>query len=83
MSTLIQVEPGTELEQVRALFLEYARSLDFNLCFQSFEQELRDLPRGYVGLYLCRFEGEPAGCIALKELEPLNLHDLGVSAFKH
>ena len=60
-----------ELEQVRVLFLEYARSLDFNLCFQSFEQELCDLPRGYVGLYSCRFEGEPAGCIALKEAERL------------
>jgi hypothetical protein len=33
---------------VRALFLEYAISLDFGLCFQGFVAELYGLPGAYV-----------------------------------
>ena len=62
------------IEQIRELFLEYARSLDFSLCFQSFDRELSELPGPYASpdgrLILCRFEGIAAGCIALKKLEP-------------
>jgi len=74
MIELIDVESGPCIEQIRELFLEYARSLDFSLCFQSFDRELRELPGPYAipdgRLILCRFEGMPAGCIALKKLEP-------------
>lgn len=60
------------LEQVRALFCEYAASLDFNLCFQSFEQELASLPGKYAPpsgrLYLALIDGAPAGCAALRAL---------------
>jgi ribosomal protein S18 acetylase RimI-like enzyme len=70
----IHVESGPEIDEVRALFREYARSLNFSLCFQSFEEELRDLPGEYGlphgRLLLSRFEGKPAGCIAMKRLEP-------------
>ena len=77
MTQLIHVESMTHasyIEVVRALFLEYARSLNFSLCFQSFEQELRELPGPYAPpdgrLILCDIDGAPAGCIALKKLEP-------------
>jgi ribosomal protein S18 acetylase RimI-like enzyme len=74
MIELIQVQSGPHLDQIRALFLEYARSLDFSLCFQSFDRELRELPGPYElpdgRLCLCQFDGRPAGCIALKKLEP-------------
>ncbi len=74
MIEFIQVEPGPALDQIRALFLEYAKSLDFNLCFQNFDKELRELPGEYAlphgRLILCGFNGKPAGCIALKPLEP-------------
>jgi len=74
MIELIQVESGQGIEQIRELFLEYARSLDFSLCFQSFDRELRELPGPYAlpdgRLILRRFEGMPAACIALKKLEP-------------
>ena len=74
MVELIHVESGPQLDEVRKLFSEYAASLNFNLCFQSFEKELKELPGGYGlpngRLILCRFEGKPAGCIAIRKLEP-------------
>jgi ribosomal protein S18 acetylase RimI-like enzyme len=69
---LVYVESGPALEEIRALFLEYARSLDFNLCFQSFDKELLELPGRYAPpqgrLILCRVNGTAAGCIAVKPL---------------
>jgi len=74
MIELIHVESGPNIGQIRTLFLEYARSLDFSLCFQSFDRELQELPAPYGlpdgRLILCKFDGKPAGCIALKKLEP-------------
>ena len=70
----VQVERGPLLEEIRALFLEYKGSLNFELCFQNFDQELRELPGKYARpegrLILCRVDGKTAGCIALKPLEP-------------
>lgn len=37
-----------DLEATRRLFLEYAASLGFSLCFQGFEQELSGLPGRYA-----------------------------------
>ena len=69
---LIYVESGPQIEEVRALFVEYARSLDFNLHFQGFDKELLELPGPYSlpqgRLILCRLQGAPAGCIAVKPL---------------
>jgi putative acetyltransferase len=71
---LVHIESGPDLEEIRALFLKYARSLNFNLCFQSFDKELLELPGPYGTpqgrLILCKVEGTTAGCIALKPLEP-------------
>ena len=69
---LVYVESGPQIEEIRALFREYARSLDFNLCFQSFDKELDALPGRYAPpqgrLILCRVNGAAAGCIAVKPL---------------
>jgi putative acetyltransferase len=70
---LTHVQSGSALEDIRALFLEYARGLNFNLCFQNFDRELEELPGAYGlpqgRLILCEVEGRPAGCIAVKPLE--------------
>src|SRR5215470_346226 len=72
--TIVQAESEAQISQVRELFLEYARSLGFSLCFQSFDQELAALPGDYGPpegrLLLAEFEGQPAGCVALHKLEP-------------
>src|SRR5205807_4575195 len=64
----------TSLGAIRELFLEYAQSLGFSLCFQNFDKELADLPGEYAPphgrLLLAHSEGELAGCVALHKLEP-------------
>jgi putative acetyltransferase len=66
------VQPATtpaQIAEARELFLEYAKSLGFSLCFQNFDQELAGLPGDYAPpggrLLLAEFQSELAGCGAL------------------
>ncbi len=65
---------GEALAAARQLFVEYAASLGFSLCFQDFERELATLPGAYAPpggrLFLACVGGESAGCVALRALEP-------------
>ena len=58
---------------VREIFLEYARSLSVDLCFQDFESELAQLPGEYApprgALLLAKVNQEIAGCCALRPLD--------------
>jgi putative acetyltransferase len=67
-------ESPEQIAQARELFLEYANSLGFSLCFQSFDQELASLPGDYAPpdgrLLLATSKGDPAGCVALHKLAP-------------
>ena len=60
-----------QVEEVRRLFLEYAQSLDIDLEFQNFEDELRTLPGKYAppegALLIARLDGQAVGCIALRK----------------
>lgn len=74
-ATKVAIFDGSgQLETVRALFLEYAASLGFSLCFQGFDDELATLPGRYAPpggcLLLLSVGGQDAGCVALRELEP-------------
>lgn len=74
MIKIEQAASAAELAQIRELFVEYAASLGFDLCFQGFEKELATLPGDYAptsGALLLAQEGnEAAGCVALRALEP-------------
>ena len=48
MTTIFQAESDDEVRRAGELFLEYARSLDFSLCFQGFDDELAQLPGCYA-----------------------------------
>jgi ribosomal protein S18 acetylase RimI-like enzyme len=67
-------QPDADILAARELFLEYAQSLGFSLCFQGFDAELAALPGAYAppagALIVHRVEGLPAGCVALRPLEP-------------
>src|SRR3989442_1387923 len=68
-----QAASPVHLEQVTALFVEYARSLGFSLCFQGFDKELAELPGMYAPpegrLLLATVDDQPAGCAGLRKLE--------------
>jgi len=67
-----QAGSPAHIAQARELFLEYAQSLGFSLCFQNFEAELAGLPGDYSPpggrLLLAEYEGQLAGCVALHRL---------------
>ena len=67
-----QTESAEHIQQARELLLEYAESLGFSLCFQSFDKEVAGLPGDYAPpdgrLLLAEQEGKVAGCVALHKL---------------
>jgi ribosomal protein S18 acetylase RimI-like enzyme len=60
------------LEEIKRLFLEYARSLETDLAFQDFETEFKTLPGKYGppdgALILALVDDKGAGCIALRKI---------------
>jgi ribosomal protein S18 acetylase RimI-like enzyme len=65
---------AADQEAVKALFVEYADSLGFSLAYQDFASELAGFPGKYGpptgALLLARADGEAAGAVALRQLEP-------------
>lgn len=61
-----------DLREARALFLEYASALGFDLEFQAFSRELRELPGDYApprgALLLAVIGRQHAGCVAVRPL---------------
>jgi putative acetyltransferase len=71
---ILQASAPAHIQVTRTLFNEYAASLNFNLCFQSFEKELASLPGDYAPpagrLLLAYWQREPVGCGALHKFLP-------------
>ena len=65
-----------ELDVLKALLREYADSLQVDLCFQGFEEELMTLPGSYVeprGTLLMAWVDEKlAGCCGLRPLDTVD-----------
>lgn len=70
---IVPADNPVRLTVIRELFKEYAASLSFNLCFQSFEEELARLPGEYAPwpgmLLLGLVDDQPGGCVALHRLD--------------
>ena len=70
----VEVLDTTEhLDDVRALFSEYAASLEIDLSYQNFSKELSGLPGKYAPpdgrLFVAFVGGQSAGCIALRRFD--------------
>jgi GNAT superfamily N-acetyltransferase len=74
----VLIRPASSEEDylaARGLFVEYAESLGFSLCFQGFDREIEILPEMYGppgGLLLLALEDDVAfGCVGLRPSGPL------------
>ena len=72
MLEFIPAATTDDFQQARTLLREYEDFVEVDLCFDDFEQELRDLERMYGpprGTFLLLRQGErTAGCVALRDL---------------
>jgi putative acetyltransferase len=70
---IFQAHSDEDIQKARALFEEYAAGLGISLCFQNFDQELKNLPGDYAPpdgrLLLATHDDQLAGCIALRKLD--------------
>ncbi len=68
-----QASAPEHIQEARHLFLEYAHSLGFSLCFQGFEEELKGLPGAYAApsgrLLLAHDSAIAVGCVGLRNLQ--------------
>jgi putative acetyltransferase len=71
---ILEAETPETLAIVRRLFQEYAASIEVDLGFQNFAEELAGLPGDYTrpaGGLMLGFDGtEPVGCVAFRPLAP-------------
>jgi ribosomal protein S18 acetylase RimI-like enzyme len=70
---LKQPASSADWDMTRAIFQEYAGSLQVDLCFQGFDNELQSLPGEYAeprgALLMAWVDGALAGCCALRPLD--------------
>ena len=73
MLEIIQAETAEQIEQAQKIFREYEAWIGLSLCFQNFDDEVKNLPGKYAApegrLFLAFAGGKLAGCVALRKLE--------------
>jgi GNAT superfamily N-acetyltransferase len=73
MLTIVQAETPEQIATACELMLEYAAAMNFSLCFQNFDDELRTLPGKYAPpggrLLLADWDGRTAGIVGLRPLD--------------
>ena len=74
MIRIREASTPADFETARALFLEYAQSLSFSLCFQSFDKELEEIDRQYAGpggvlLLALHADGTALGCVGVRRID--------------
>lgn len=61
------------IDEIKILFQEYVALIGIDLTFQSYQEELSNLPgkysRPFGRLYLASVDGVPAGCIGLRRFD--------------
>lgn len=69
---IIQAQTENHIREARILFREYETALGVDLCFQSFEEELANLPGKYAPpdglLMLAADDSDVAGCAAMRKI---------------
>lgn len=71
----IKATETSEFTAAKELFIEYAKKLDFDLCFQNFDYELNDLnimynkPDGGLILIKESLTGKYVGCAGIRKIE--------------
>ncbi len=69
MDAIYQAKSRDQIAAAVPVFVEYAESLDYELCFKGLEDELAGLPSGY----LRRIVGLDGGACELKALTRIQL----------
>jgi len=79
-SVIRPARSAAEIAEVRTLFLEYADALDFDLCFQGFDDEIADFPGRYAPpageLLLAEADGAIAGAVGARPLDDAEICEM-------
>jgi ribosomal protein S18 acetylase RimI-like enzyme len=80
MIQIIQAQTAEQIATARELMIEYATGLEFNLCFQGFEEEMKSLPGKYSPpegrLLLALWQEKTAGVVALRPMSEPSLCEM-------
>lgn len=71
--SIIAAQKENDFSEAKLLFLEYAKELNINLCFQNFDKKLKEIsvrynaPSGF--LLLLKYKNEFIGCAGLRKIK--------------
>jgi len=63
---MLAITTAADVDEFRALLLEYAAATGLDLSFQNFDEEVATLPGHYDPILLARWGDALAGCVALR-----------------